>query len=149
MRVKTKRWNDPVEPDDGVRVLVTRYRPRALRKHRENWDEWLPNLGPSVALHAAAYGKTGDPLDFPDYRERYLAEMRAQLPAISRLAGLVANGSTLTLLCSSACTDAAKCHRTLLRILIFEMLKVPPPDEATAQPSATSAMSDKLRKWLE
>ena len=30
----------------------------------------------------------------------------------------VAAGETITLLCSSACTDAAHCHRTLLKQLI-------------------------------
>jgi hypothetical protein len=34
------------------------------------------------------------------------------------LAGRVRAGETVTLLCSSACTDPAHCHRTLLKALI-------------------------------
>ena len=45
MPLKTKRWDDPVEPDDGLRVLVCRYRPRGVRKEDETWDVWTPNLG--------------------------------------------------------------------------------------------------------
>jgi hypothetical protein len=36
------------------------------------------------------------------------------------LAEKVAAGRTITLLCSSACTDETHCHRTLLRQLIEE-----------------------------
>jgi hypothetical protein len=45
-----------------------------------------------------------------------------QQESIAILAEKVAEGKTLTLLCSSACTDAAHCHRTLLKQLIEERL---------------------------
>jgi uncharacterized protein YeaO (DUF488 family) len=77
--IKTKRWDEAREPDDGFRLLICRYRPRALPKKKE-----------TIAL----------------------------------LAEKVAGGMTLTLLCSSACTDASHCHRTLLRGLIEERLPV-------------------------
>ena len=32
MPIKTRRWDDPKEDDDGFRLLVTRYRPRGLPK---------------------------------------------------------------------------------------------------------------------
>ena len=62
VRIKTKRWNDPVEPDDGYRVLVCRYRPRGVRKEAETWDVWSPHLAPSRELLADYYGKHGPPL---------------------------------------------------------------------------------------
>lgn len=34
------------------------------------------------------------------------------------LANRVAAGETITLLCSSACTDEHRCHRTLLKALV-------------------------------
>ena len=52
MPIKTKRWNDPREPDDGYRILITRYRPRGLPKGQETWDAWIPGLGPSRELLA-------------------------------------------------------------------------------------------------
>jgi uncharacterized protein YeaO (DUF488 family) len=117
--VRTKRWNEMPDDDDGFRLLVCRYRPRGLSRGRETWDEWWPELAPSRELHAAVYGKTGEaPLPFADYVPRYLAEMRAQEDRIGALAARVAAGETVTLLCSSACTDPARCHRTLLAGLI-------------------------------
>ena len=122
MPLKTKRWNDPAEPDDGVRVLICRYRPRGLRKEKETWDFSRSKLGPSRKLHADFYGKHGDPISWEEYRTRYLEEMKEQQEAIAELARIAAEGKTVTLLCSSACTDAEHCHRTLLRGLIEEEL---------------------------
>ena len=118
MPIKTARWNDPVEPDDGRRILVCRYRPRGVRKQDETWDEWMPDLGPSRELHADFYGKHGPPIGWAVYRRRYLVEMTAQAERIEQLAGRVAGGEKVTLLCSSACTDPERCHRTLLAGLI-------------------------------
>ena len=118
MPIRTRRWNDPKERGDGWRVLVSRYRPRALTKAKETWDAWWKELGPSGELHADYYGKHGAPIGFPELRRRYLAEMKAQKERIAELARRVESGETITLLCSSACTDEAKCHRTLLAGLI-------------------------------
>jgi uncharacterized protein YeaO (DUF488 family) len=120
MPIKTRRWNDPREPDDGMRLLICRYRPRALPKKDETWDLWWPDLGPSKELHAAFYGKHGAPIGYEEYVRRYLKEMKGQEDRLSVLAEKVAAGKTVTLLCSSACTDAAHCHRTLLSRLIEE-----------------------------
>jgi uncharacterized protein YeaO (DUF488 family) len=119
MRVRTKRWNDEEKPDDGQRVLVCRYRPRGVKKEDENWDVWYKDLGPSKELHAAFYGKGGrDPIGWEEYKHRYLDEMKQQQERIRELAARVAAGETVTLLCSSACENPLRCHRTLLRELI-------------------------------
>jgi uncharacterized protein YeaO (DUF488 family) len=123
VHIRTKRWNDPVAPDDGFRLLVCRYRPRGVPKAVEPWDDWWPELGPSRELHAAYWGKTGRPLTFEEYRPRYHAEMQAQVFRIRALADRAASGETITLLCSSACTDPARCHRTLLASLIEAGMK--------------------------
>jgi uncharacterized protein YeaO (DUF488 family) len=122
MPIKTRRWNDPAEADDGFRLLICRYRPRGVRKEDETWDSWLKDLGPSRELHAAYYGKHGAPLGWAEYRERYLDEMKAQAEYIDELASLLEEGKTVTLLCSSACVDAERCHRTLLKGLIEQRL---------------------------
>ena len=118
--IRTRRWNDPARPGDGRRILVPRYRPRGVRREDETWDEWRKDLGPSVELHAAYYGKRGAPITIPEYRSRYLAEMEDRREAIAELGRRVAAGETITLLCSSACTDETHCHRTLLAGLIEE-----------------------------
>jgi uncharacterized protein YeaO (DUF488 family) len=120
MPIKTKRWNDPIEPDDGFRLLICRYRPRGVRKADETWKTWCPELGPSRKLHADFYGKHGPPIGWAEYRKQYLKEMQTQHELIDELALLHNEGKTITLLCSSACEDATHCHRTLLRQLIEE-----------------------------
>lgn len=121
MPLKTKRWDDPREPDDGFRLLVTRYRPRGVAKADETWDAWDKDLGPSVELHAEAYAKAGRTLITWDvYRVRYLKEMRSAgaRAKIEALAARHAAGETITLLCSSQCVREDRCHRSLLKALI-------------------------------
>jgi uncharacterized protein YeaO (DUF488 family) len=120
MPIRTKRWEDAVEHDDGLRVLVCRYRPRGLKKEFENWNVWYPELGPSTQLHAAAYGKGGLKVGWEIYRRKYLQEMRSPeaQARIAELADKVRNGEMVTLLCSSACTRESRCHRSLLAELI-------------------------------
>ena len=124
--IKTKRWDDPREPADGFRLLVCRYRPRGVRKQDETWDAWEPDLGPSVELHAAAYGKGVLQIPWGTYRSRYLLEMRKQRAKIEGLARRVQGGETITLLCSSACERESRCHRSLLKELIEAAHGSPP-----------------------
>jgi uncharacterized protein YeaO (DUF488 family) len=119
MPIRTKRWSDRAEKDDGFRLLICRYRPRGVRKEDETWDAWQANLGPSRELHADYYGKHGPPITWDVYRKRYLEEMRSQTEAIAELAKRVRGGETITLLCSSACENAMRCHRTLLKDMIL------------------------------
>lgn len=116
----TGRWNDPERPGAGTRILVCRYRPRGVRKQDETWDEWWKELGPSAALHAAVYGKGQPAIDFAEYRRRFLAEMAADPGryCLRALADRIAAGESVTLLCSSACVDEARCHRSILRELL-------------------------------
>jgi uncharacterized protein YeaO (DUF488 family) len=134
MPLNTKRWNDPSDPEDGFRLLVCRYRPRGVRKADETWDCWRSELGPSKALHADFYGKNGPPIDWAEYRQRYLEEMQARQELIDELAQLVDEGKTITLLCSSACTDANHCHRTLLRGLVEQRIAVLHERAASSEP---------------
>src|SRR5579871_3997753 len=123
--IRTKRWDDRREAEDGFRLLICRYRPRALPKKKETWDLWWSQLGPSKELHAAFYGKHGQtPLTWEEYRRRYLEEMKGaeQQDRIAVLAEKIVEGNTITLLCSSACADATHCHRTLLKGLIEEQV---------------------------
>ena len=119
MPLTTKRWDDPVDPGDGLRILVSRYRPRGLRRSDETWDEWIPQLGPSPALHARFYGKAGIAIGWSTYQREYLREMRGQQAIITDLAARVARGERITLLCSTACVHESRCHRSLLRDLIL------------------------------
>jgi uncharacterized protein YeaO (DUF488 family) len=128
--VLTKRWNDPREAADGYRLLICRYRPRGVARADETWDAWCKALAPSEELHAAAYGKDGPAIDFAEYTRRFREEMSGQRYWIEGFANHLRRGDTITLLCSSACTDPARCHRSLVK----EMLEAAafPPDASKA-----------------
>jgi len=119
-RVLSRRWNDASAPGEGTRILVTRYRPRGVRREDETWDEWQPSLAPSVALHAAAYGKTAPPTSFEKYAARYREEMTEARASyfVRGLRDRIAGGEDVVLMCSSACIDESRCHRSLLRELV-------------------------------
>src|SRR5689334_5588312 len=118
MPIKTKRWNDPIDADDGFRLLITRYRPRGVSKADETWDEWRPQLGPPRELHAAVYTESATPIPWAQYRRHYLQEQRKNKELIASLAKRVGSGETITLLCSSACVRESRCHRSILKELI-------------------------------
>jgi uncharacterized protein YeaO (DUF488 family) len=129
MPLKNKRWDEEREASDGFRLLICRYRPRALAKNKETWDLWWCNLAPSKELHAGLYGKDKDavgkaikstPIGWEQFRPRFLTEMQADEPRemISILAEKVLAGQTITLLCSSSCVDPNHCHRTIMQELI-------------------------------
>lgn len=125
MPIRTKRWNDPREPEDGYRLLVCRYRPRGVAKSAETWDAWCKALAPSEDLHAAVYGKHGPPISFDEYEIRFRQEMDRQRYWIEGFAEHLRRGETITLLCSSACVDPSRCHRTILKALL-EKTAFPP-----------------------
>lgn len=131
--IHTKRWDDPASPGDGTRLLVTRYRPRGLAKADETWTAWMPDLGPSKALHAGAYGKGGEKIHWERYRQAYLREMRTQAAQIAALAERVCGGETITLLCSSACVRESRCHRSLLKSLIESSMSSQGPTAADGE----------------
>jgi uncharacterized protein YeaO (DUF488 family) len=125
MPIYTRRWDDSPGQAEGLRILVTRYRPRGLAKSAETWDLWMPNLGPSKELHAAAYGKIGTGISWQTYLARYRIEMQQQTQAIAELAAKVKNGETITLLCSSQCERESRCHRGILKQLIEQCVGTP------------------------
>lgn len=127
MPVRTKRWNDSTEPEDGFRLLICRYRPRGVKKADEPWDAWCPALAPSPALHRRAYGKDGEAIAFAEYERAFMREMEPRGYWINGFAERVRRGDTITLLCSSACTDEARCHRSLVKLLIERAAFPPPP----------------------
>ena len=115
--------------DEGFRLLVTRYRPRALPKAEETWDAWWKELGPSPALFNAVYGKGQPAIAWEEYARRYREEMRASTPRqkIAWLAQSVARGEPLTLFCSScAPTRSAVTGRCCARYFLRRSASLSP-----------------------
>ena len=73
--IRFKRAYEPAAPSDGRRVLVERLWPRGLSKARLRLDDWMKDVAPSTALRRW-FGH--DPKKWPEFRRRYLAELRAR-----------------------------------------------------------------------
>lgn len=124
--LKTKSVHSPIEPDDGLRILATRFRGRGIAKSR--CDVWMANLGPSERLlRTFLRGR----MSWEEFGRRYRAEMiqpggadRGNLMIKNhgqkftlRLLRRLADTGPVTLLCHCA-EDAEHCHRFLLLELI-------------------------------
>ena len=68
--IKTKSVHSPIEPEDGLRILATRFRGRGLPTSR--YDIWMANLGPSEKLLA---GIQSGKLTWREFARRYREEM--------------------------------------------------------------------------
>jgi len=112
--IRLKRIYDPPSPDDGRRILITRYWPRGVP--RTAVDEYTTKLAPSREL-LREFKHEG--LTWERYVPRYLEEMSREeaQSEISRLADLAAS-EKITLMC--ACEDEERCHRSIVRELILK-----------------------------
>lgn len=101
----------PPGPGDGLRVLVTRWWPRGVRRHLVH--EWRRELAPSAGL-LREY-KAGMP--WGAYVESYVREMEsdAARAAISGIRSRAAS-SDVTLLCYEP--DGERCHRHILSEMV-------------------------------
>lgn len=97
MPIRVKRVYDPVEPDDGARYLVERLWPRGMTREALQLTAWVRDIAPSDALRRW-YGH--DPVKWPEFRERYRAEL-AQKPDLWCPLLEQARVSTITLLYST------------------------------------------------
>jgi uncharacterized protein YeaO (DUF488 family) len=112
-------------------VLITRYRPRGVRRGEETWDTWDRRLAPTTELLDQWYEKrraggrvvahAASPITWSDYKRRFLAEMRKPESGAA-IAEYVARARAgpVTLLCY--CDDESRCHRGLVARLISRCL---------------------------
>ncbi len=127
--IRTKSIYDPFEEEDGLRLLVTRYWPRGVKKERS--DAWLRDLGPGPALIKA--WKSGA-LTWDEFCGLYLDEFASEekkealQKALALIEGRLKEGEdggragqggqdhVVTLLCT--CRDGRRCHRAILKKIV-------------------------------
>lgn len=97
MDVRLKRAYEPASAEDGYRVLIDRLWPRGISKKQAKLDEWAKELAPSRQLREW-FGH--EPSRFPEFRRRYIDELRADAPRLKELRRR-ARMSTLTLVYSA------------------------------------------------
>ncbi len=77
--LRTKSVHTPIGPDDGLRILVARFRGRGMPKDR--YDVWMANLGPSEQL-LRAYQR-GE-VSWREYTRRYKSEIAVGVEPVRR-----------------------------------------------------------------
>jgi uncharacterized protein YeaO (DUF488 family) len=95
--IELKRAYDRASRDDGVRYLVERLWPRGIKKTQLKLDGWLKEVAPSPELRKW-FGH--DPEKWPQFRQRYFTELRANEQWLQPLLKAVRQGA-VTLVYSS------------------------------------------------
>ncbi|MBB5254816.1 DUF488 domain-containing protein [Sulfurisphaera ohwakuensis] len=93
--IKIKRIYDPVEKDDGIRILVDRLWPRGVRKDKV--DVWLKDIAPSDELRTWF---NHDPNKWEEFKKKYFEEL-SKNPKLDILLQLIKKGENVTLLYAS------------------------------------------------
>src|SRR5215469_2314966 len=122
MTVRIKRVYDPPSPHDGARVLVDRLWPRGLTKEEAALDIWMKDIAPSDALRKWYHAH---PVQWPKFRERYLAELtnEAAHAALQQLYVMAKRRGGVTLLYASRSLEQN--HALLLKQLLEGERKPP------------------------
>ena len=113
--IKTKSIYKPVEEEDGLRILITRWYPRGVK--RERYDIWVRELSPSAEL-LKKYKNSE--IKWSDFSISLLSEFRDNMDSIEALHTLqtMGNMENITLLCHEK--DGEPCHRHMVKDLIEE-----------------------------
>ncbi len=112
--IQLKRVYEPPAAGDGTRILVERLWPRGLSKDKAALDHWLKEVAPSPELRRW-YGHV--PARWPEFQERYRAELAAAPEALARLEALCAEGPVTFVY---AARDEARNSAVVLRALLAE-----------------------------
>jgi uncharacterized protein YeaO (DUF488 family) len=97
MDVRLKRAYEAASADDGYRVLVDRLWPRGVSRKQAQLDQWEKDLAPSTELREW-FGH--EPGRFPEFRRRYIDELRANSQRLREIRGRAKLG-TVTLVYSA------------------------------------------------
>src|SRR5689334_4694208 len=90
--IKTRSvWTD-IKKDDGLRILISRFRGRGLPTSQ--YDVWMPSLGPSEQLLRAIL--SGE-IDWKTYTKRYKEELFLDGPIDARSKTIKNHGQKSTL----------------------------------------------------
>ena len=111
--IKTKSIYKPIEEEDGLRVLITRWYPRGVK--REKYDIWVRELAPSAEL-LKRYKNSE--IEWVDFTSTLLFEIQDSMDSIEAIYALQtrSNMQDITLLCHEK--DGCPCHRHMIRDLI-------------------------------
>jgi uncharacterized protein YeaO (DUF488 family) len=116
MTIKLKSLRQPMDSSDGLRILITRFRPRYVKKGNETWDAWYRELAPSRQLWYDYF--KSNKVDWNQYRERFIVQMRDNPKSTELIHWLFRFeniNNNITLICF--CENEKSCHRSIVKDL--------------------------------
>lgn len=113
MALKTKSIYDPKEESDGIRLLITRFYPRGVKKDR--FDRWARELSPSKGL---LQGYKLNEKTWEVFRSEFISEMKANPASLEAIRALrkESKRENVTLLCYER--GEKPCHRYIVAELV-------------------------------
>jgi uncharacterized protein YeaO (DUF488 family) len=106
LALKTKSIYEPTEEGDGIRLLITRFYPRGVKKER--FDRWTRELSPSRELLRAYRSKEKS---WEVFKAEFVAELEANPSSVAAIRALrrESRKGNVTLLCYEK--SGIPCHR--------------------------------------
>ena len=108
--IKTKSIYKPKEYGDGIRILITRYYPRGVKK--SHFDKWFKELAPSKEL---LYKYKNNNISWKQFTKLFKKELQNE-NSIDTIQSLRNYKRNVTLLCYEP--DGENCHRYIIKDII-------------------------------
>jgi uncharacterized protein YeaO (DUF488 family) len=118
LALQTKSIYEEKNSSGGLRILITRFYPRGVKKER--FDLWLRGASPTPGLLKEF--KTGV-IGWAEFSKRFrkqLISLEESKAAIDQIAELSKSGD-ITLLCYEK--EGENCHRTIVKSRVEKLLK--------------------------
>jgi len=113
MAVMTKSIFEPIERDDGYRILITRFYPRGVQ--RSHFNEWVSVLSPRPEL---LFGYKEGKIGWGSFRDSFMSQLKSDVDGLEAILALHDWSRThdITLLCYEK--SGRPCHRHIVRDVI-------------------------------
>jgi uncharacterized protein YeaO (DUF488 family) len=111
--VMTKSIFEPMERDDGYRILITRFYPRGVQ--RSHFDEWVSALSPRPEL---LFGYKEGRIGWDCFKDSFISQLKSDVDSLEAILALYDWSRThkITLLCYER--SGRPCHRHIVRDVI-------------------------------
>jgi uncharacterized protein YeaO (DUF488 family) len=119
LSLRSKSIYEAKEKSDGVRVLITRFYPRGIKK--SHFDLWLRHASPEPAL-LKKY--KSNQIDWKEFSRDFRKQMRNSEESkkeIQELVELLGREKDVTLLCYEK--EGLNCHRYLVKAIVENKIK--------------------------
>ena len=127
--IRLKRVYEPPSQEDGLRVLVDRLWPRALKREAAKIDVWLKDIAPGTALRQW-FGH--DPERWTEFERRYRRELAERPEAVAALRALIKANKRVTLLFAAKDSD----HNNAVALKNFLARRTAPKAHSAARRAA-------------